>query len=166
LRAGDDVLVLADVDLGDKLTSAFEGRGPPPVTPAEEAEEAEEAEDLAEVAVAGIDDLRLDAEDLGELLDHHIEDELAQVILVLGPGQQRPPEQDDSRPAGRVPRVTDIGRAPDDTRQRDAVLVGGIEVRHFLDREFHVGKLGLPARLEPRHRLEHHVVELLGPAPV
>ena len=166
LRAGDDVLVLADVDLGEKLTSAFEGPVRRPATPAEEAEEAEEAEDLAELAVAGIDDLRLDAEDLGELLDHHVEDELAQVVLVLGPGQQRPPEQHDARPSSRVPRITDIGRAPDDTGQRDAFLVGGIEVRHFLDREFHVGKLGLPARLEPRYGLEHQVVELLGPAPV
>jgi hypothetical protein len=160
LRAGDDVLVLADVDLGEKLTSAFEGPVRRPATPAEE------AEDLAELAVAGIDDLRLDAEDLGELLDHHVEDELAQVVLVLGPGQQRPPEQHDARPSSRVPRVADIRRAPDDTGQRDAFLVGGIEVRHFLDREFHVGKLGLPARFEPRHRLEHQVVELLGPAPV
>ena len=173
LRAGDDVLVLADVDLGEKLTSAFEGPGPRSATPAEGAGEsegaeaaAEEGEDLAEFAVAGIDDLRLDAEDLGELLDHHVEDELAQVVLVLGPGQQRLPEQHDARSGGRVPRVTDIGRAPDDTGQRHAVLIGGIEVRHLLDREFHVGKLGLPARLEPRHGLEHQVVELLGPGPV
>jgi cell volume regulation protein A len=160
LRAGDDVLVLADVDLGEKLTSAFEGPVRRPATPAEE------AEDLAELAVTGIDDLRLDAEDLGELLDHHVEDELAQVVLVLGPGQQRPPEQHDARPGSRVPRVTDIRRAPDDTGQRDAFLVGGIEVRHFLDREFHVGKLGLPARFQPRHGLKHQVVELLGAATV
>jgi cell volume regulation protein A len=160
LRAGDDVLVLADVDLGEKLTSAFEDPGPRSATPAKEAEE------LAELAVAGIDDLRLDAEDLGELLDHHVEDELAQVVLVFGPGQQRLPEQHDARSGGRVPRVADIGRAPDDTGQRHTVLVGGVEVRHFLDGEFHVGQLGLPARLEPRHGLEHQVVELLGPAPV
>jgi potassium/hydrogen antiporter len=163
LRAGDDVLVLADLDLGEKLTSAFEGPGPRPVIPAEEAEEAEE---LAELAVAGIDGLRLDAEDLGELLDHHVEDELAQVVLVFGPGQQRLPEQHDARSGGRVPRVTDIGRAPDDTGQWYAVLIGGFTVRHLLDREFHVGQLGLPARLEPCHRLEDQVVELLGPAPV
>jgi uncharacterized protein with PhoU and TrkA domain len=160
LRAGDDVLVLADVDLGENLTRAFEGSGPRPVPPAEEPEE------LAELAVAGIDDLRLDAEDLGELLDHHIEDELAQFVLVFGPGQQRLPEQHDARSGGRVPRVTDIRRAPDDTGQRHAVLVGGITVRHLLDREFHVGQLGLPAWLEPCHCLEHQVVELLGPAPV
>jgi cell volume regulation protein A len=171
LRAGDDVLVLADADLGEKLTSAFEGPGPRPGIPAAETvnpaeETVTSAEELAELAVAGVDDLRLDAEDLGELLDHHVEDEFAQVVLVFGPGQQRPPEQHDARSGGRVPRVADIGRAPDDTRQRDAVLIGGIEVRHFLDREFHVGKLRLPARLEPRHGLEHQVVELLGPAPV
>jgi hypothetical protein len=167
LRAGDDVLVLADVDLGENLTSAFEGSGPRPVTPAQEAvTPAEELAELAELAVAGIDDLRLDAEDLGELLDHHVEDELTQVVLVFGPGQQRLPEQHDARSGGRVPRVADIGRAPDDTGQRHTVLVGGVEVRHFLDGEFHVGQLGLPARLEPRHGLEHQVVELLGPAPV
>jgi uncharacterized protein with PhoU and TrkA domain len=160
LRAGDDVLVLADVDLGENLTRAFEGSGPRPVPPAEEPEE------LAELAVAGIDDLRLDAEDLGELLDHHVEDELAQFVLVFGPGQQRLPEQHDARSGGRVPRVTDIGRAPDDTGQWYAVLIGGFTVRHLLDREFHVGQLGLPARLEPCHRLEDQVVELLGPAPV
>jgi cell volume regulation protein A len=160
LQAGDDVLVLADVDLGEKLTSAFEGPVRRPAPPAEE------AEDLAKLAVAGIDDLRLDAEDLGELLDHHVEDELAQFVLVLGPGQQRLPEQHDARSGGRVPWVSDIGRAPDDPGQRHAVLIGAIEVRHFLDREFHVGQLGLPARLEPRHGLEHQVVELLGPAPV
>jgi len=185
LRAGDDVLVLADVDLGENLTRAFEGSGPQPVAPAQEnpaqenpaqenpaqeavtpAEELAEAAELAEVAVAGIDDLRLDAEDLGELLDHHVEDELAQFVLVFGPGQQRLPEQHDARPGGRVPRVSDIRRAPDDTGQRHAVLIGGITVRHFLDREFHVGQLGLPAWLEPCHCLEHQVVELLGPAPV
>jgi hypothetical protein len=132
-------------------------RKPQPKTP---------AETLAELAVAGIDDLRLDAEDLGELLDHHVEDELAQVVIVLGPGQQRLPEQHDARSGGWVPRVSDIGRAPDDPGQRHAVFIGGIEVRHFLDREFHVGQLGLPARLEPGHGLEHQVVELLGPAPV
>jgi cell volume regulation protein A len=180
LRAGDDVLVLADVDLGENLTSAFEGSAVTPAeeTPAQEAapqeaapqetpaEELTESAELAELAIAGIDDLRLDAEDLGELLDHHVEDELAQFVLVVGPGQQRLPEQHDARSGGRVPRVTDIRRAPDDTGQRHAVLIGGITVRHFLDREFHVGQLGLPAWLEPRHCLEHQIVELLGPAPV
>jgi len=174
LRAGDDVLVLADVDLGEKLTSAFEGPGPRPVTPAQETpaqetpaqEAATPTEELAELAVAGIDDFRLDPEDLGELLDHHVEDEVAQIVLVFGPGQQRLPEQHDARSGSRVARVTDIRRASDDTGQRHAVLIAGITVRHFLDREFHVGQLGLPARLAPRYCLEHQVVELLGPAPV
>ena len=47
------------MDLGENLTRAFEGSGPRPVPPAEEPEE------LAELAVAGIDDLRLDDADLG-----------------------------------------------------------------------------------------------------
>jgi hypothetical protein len=36
-----------------------------------------------------------------------------------------------------------------------------IRVWHLLDRELHTGQLGLPSWLEPRHRLEHQVVELL-----
>src|SRR5580704_4316992 len=119
-----------------------------------------------EVTVAGIDDLRVHSQDLGELLDHHVEDELAQLVLVLGAGQQRTAEQHDARPGGRVPRVAGLGGAADDPGQRHAFLADGVEVRHFLDRELHVGQFGLPARLQPRHRLEHDVVELLGPAAV
>src|SRR3984893_18586962 len=119
-----------------------------------------------EVTVAGIDDLRVHSQDLGELLDHHVEDELAHLVLVLGAGQQRTAEQHDARPGGRVPRVAGVGGAADDPGQRHALLADGVEVRHFLDRELHVGQFGLPARLEPRHRLEYDVVELLGSAAV
>ena len=118
-------------------------------------------------AVAGVDDLGVHPEDLGELLDHHVEDQLAQLVLVFGPGQQRPPVQHDARSGGRVPRVADIRRAADDAGQRHPfVLADGVGVGNLLDRELHAGEFGLPARLEPGHRLEHHVVELLGPAPV
>src|ERR1700693_1759209 len=81
-----------------------------------------------EVTVAGIDDLRIHSEDLGELFDHHVEDELAQLVLVLGPGQQRTAEQHDARPGGRVPRVAGVGGAADDAGQRRAFLGGGGEV--------------------------------------
>src|SRR5580700_8666373 len=120
-----------------------------------------------EVTVAGIDDLRVHSEDLGELFDHHVEDELAQLVLVLGPGQQRAAEQHDAGAVGRVPRVAGVGGPADDAGQRHA-FVGddGVEVWHFLDRELHVGQFGLPARLQPRDRLEHDVVELLGSAAV
>src|SRR5215472_7307683 len=121
----------------------------------------------AEVAVAGVDDLGVHPEDLGELLDHHVEDQLAELVLVFGPGQQRPPVQHDARSGGRVPRVAGVRRAADDAGQRHRlVFADGVGVRDLLDRELHGGQFGLPARLEPRHRLEHQVVELLGPAPV
>jgi hypothetical protein len=118
------------------------------------------------VAVARIDRLGIDPEYLGELLDHHVEDELAQFLLILGPRQQRPPEQDDARSRGRVPGVAGVRRAADDAGQRHSVLAHGVGVRDFLDRELHVGKLGFPARLQPRHRFEHEIIELLRPAAV
>ena len=72
----------------------------------------------AQVAEAGVDDLRVHPEDLGELLDHHVEEQLAELVLVFGPGQQRPPEQHDARPGGRVLRVAGVRRAADDAGQR------------------------------------------------
>jgi hypothetical protein len=55
----------------------------------------------------------------------------------------------------------------DDAGQRHRfVRTDGVGVWDLLDRELDVGEFGLPARLEPGHRLEHQVVELLGPAPV
>src|SRR5690242_4147040 len=59
-------------------------------------------------------------------------------------------------------RVADVRRGADDAGQRHAVTLHDVGVGDLLDRELHVGKLALPARLEPRHRLEHQVVELLG----
>ncbi len=47
-----------------------------------------------------------------------------------------------------------------------AVVDEFVGLRHFLYGELHPGQLGLPARLEARHRVEHHVVELLGSGPV
>jgi len=48
-----------------------------------------------------------------------------------------------------VPRIAGVRGAADGTRQRHAVVADDLGVRHLLDREFHVGKLGLPAGLEP-----------------
>src|SRR5580658_1443310 len=121
---------------------------------------------LVEVTVAGIDDLRVHSQDLGELFDHHVEDELAQFVLILRPGQQRAAEQHDAGARGRVLRIAGVGGAADDAGQRHAFLADDVEVGYFLDHEFHVGKLGFPAWLQPRHGLEHDVVELLRPAAV
>ena len=44
-----------------------------------------------------IDRVRIHSQQLGEFLDHHVEDQLAQFILVFRPGQQRPPVQHDPR---------------------------------------------------------------------
>jgi hypothetical protein len=94
----------------------------------------------AEVAVAGVDDLGIHPEDLGELLDHHVEEQLAQLVLVFGPGQQRPPVQHDARSGGRVSRVGVVRRGMDDAGQRHRfVLTDGVGVGDLLDRELHVG---------------------------
>ena len=119
-----------------------------------------------EAAEARIDDLRVDPEYLGEFFDHHVEDEFAQFFLVLGPCEQRPSEQHYPGSRGRLPRIAGIRGTTDDAGQRYAVLADGVEVGNLLDRELHIGKLGLPARLKPRDGFKDEVVELLGPAPV
>jgi hypothetical protein len=60
-----------------------------------------------------------------------------------------------------VPRIAGIRGPADDAGERYAVLADGVEVGNLLDRELHVGKLGLPAWLEPRDGLQDEVVELL-----
>ena len=42
-----------------------------------------------------------------------------------------------------------------------AVVGKLLGLRHLLDSELDAGQLGLPARFEARHRVQHHVVELL-----
>ena len=70
-------------------------------------------------------------------------------------------------PVAGCPGLLVSGEPLDDAGQRHRfVLADGVGVGDLLDRELHVGEFGLPARLEPGHRLEHQVVELLGPAPV
>jgi hypothetical protein len=122
----------------------------------------------AGVAVAGVDRFRVDAEDEGELLDDHVENQVAELVVVLGPGKQGPTVHDDAGGGGRPYRVARVGGAGHHPRERERVAVVGqfIGVGYFLDRELHSRQLVAPARLEAGHGVEHHVVELLGPGAV
>ena len=134
------------------------------------------------VPEAGIHVLRVDAEQPGELLDHHLEDEFAQFVLAVGAGRQRPPVHHDPRRPGHRP-VPRAWRAHARQAQARQAQAGGARVqpgqghalrpdagrvgrRDLLDRELHPGQLGLPAGLQPGHRLQDQLVETLRSASV
>src|ERR1700733_5418414 len=80
---------------------------------------------LVEAAsVARVHRLRLDAEEVGELLDHNVEDEVAELAVALGPGEQRAAVDDESGGRGRAAGVAGVGRSrhgPGEGK-RDAVV--------------------------------------------
>lgn len=124
--------------------------------------------DSALVRVAGVDSLRIDAEQAREFFHYDIEYELGEFLFAVRAGQQRPPVHHDPGRPGGMQRVARLGRARVEPGQRHRlrVVVRQLGRRDFLDGEFHSGQLGLPARLKLGDRLEHQVIEALRPAPV
>jgi len=79
-----------------------------------------------------VDAVRVEPQQLGEFLHHHVEDQLAQLILVVGPREQRPAVQHDPGRArtGHVARTHLPGVDPGQ-RDRDDLLAGDLLVRYF-----------------------------------
>jgi hypothetical protein len=107
------------------------------------------------LGVARVDIGRVDAEQPGELLDHHVEHQFAELVLAIGAGEQRPPVQHDPGRSGRAGGITGVRPGQVKAGERDWITLVGWQARrwqvagrHFL------------------HGLEDEVIESLGPAAV
>ncbi len=110
------------------------------------------------VAVAGVDSLRVDAKQTGNLLDDHVENQRRELLLALRAGLGRAAVHDDARwlAARRHLRPG----------QRHGIAVRArARRRNLFDGELHPRKLLFPAGFEPVHGIEHELVEMLRAGP-
>ena len=105
--------------------------------------------------VARVDPLRVDAEQLGDLLDHDREEQRLEVGAALGAVLDRPPEQHQPGRRGAA--------AADQRGQRHLAALPVVrELRGVLDGVLHQAELVLPPQVDAGHDAERQVVEPLA----
>ncbi len=121
--------------------------------------------------MAGVDLLRVAAEQHGHLIDDHLVDEIGQVVAVPGPDLQWAAIEHDPRrqpvagfrePDRKQPGKGDIPVLKDVTAMDEFVRAGRCEVRHVLDGELHTIELALPSQFQILDGVQNQIIELSG----